>query len=135
MRSGEDCPSALWRHAARGPHGSQSPTRSLLICQVALPCYANAERGDCQVSVPLTHSEVIRVRDRPNIPKPCTASDAEVNPAGLVDALIAIGRERQRIMDAMKAALRRGDDVAALAHARELTGLPSQKSPVSSVTT
>ena len=37
--------------------------RPSLIWQVALPRYANAERGDGQVSVPLTHSEVIRVRD------------------------------------------------------------------------
>jgi hypothetical protein len=75
------------------------------------------------------------VRDRPNIPQPCTVSDAAVNPAGLVDALIDIGRERQRIMEAMKAALLRGEDVAAREHARELTDLPSQTSPVSSVTT
>jgi len=38
--------------------------------------------------VPLTHSEVIRVRDQPNIPKACAVSDAEVNTAGLVDALV-----------------------------------------------
>jgi hypothetical protein len=78
--------------------------------------------------VPLTHSEVIRVQDRPNIPKPCTVSDAEVNPTGLVDALIDIGRERQRIMEAMKAALLRGDDVVALEHARQLTGLSTKRS-------
>src|SRR5271155_2078358 len=45
---------ALWRRACARPS---------LIWQVALPCYASAERGDDQVSVPLTHSEVIRVRD------------------------------------------------------------------------
>jgi len=57
-----------------------------------------------------------------------------VNTAGLVDALIDIGRERARILEAMKAALLSGDDAEALERARELTGLPSQKSPVSSVT-
>jgi hypothetical protein len=46
--------------------------------------------------MPLTLSEVIRVRDRPNIPNPCTVSDPEVDPAGIVHALIVIGRERQR---------------------------------------
>jgi hypothetical protein len=92
------------------------------------------KRGDCQVSVPsLTHSEVVRVRDRPNIPKPWTVSD--LNAAGLVDALIAIGHERQQIMEAMKAALLRGDDDAALEHAHELTALPSHKSPASVVRT
>ena len=94
-----------------------------------------AVRGDYQISVPLTHSGMIRVRDRPNIPKPATVSDAEANSAGLVDALIAIEHERQRIMEAMRAILLRGDDDAALEHARELTGLPTHKSPVSAVTT
>lgn len=102
--------------------------RPLLIWQVALSCYASAERGDRQVSVPLTHSEVIRVRDRPNIPKPSTVFDAEVNPPDLVDSLIDIGRERARILEAMKAALVRGDDVVALKHARQLTGLPTKRS-------
>jgi hypothetical protein len=125
-REGEDCPErplATWR------------ARPLLIWRVALPCYASAERGDWRVSVPLTHSEVIRVRDRPNIPKPCTVSDAEVNPTGLVDELIDIGRERQRIMEAMKAALLRGDDVVALEHARQLTGLPTKRSICPSTST
>lgn len=55
--------------------------------------------------------------------------------SGLIDVLLEIGRERQRIMEAMKAALLRGDDDATLEHARELTGLPSRKSPVTAVTT
>jgi hypothetical protein len=49
---------------------------------------------------------------------------------GLVDVLLEIGRERQRIMEAMK-----GDDDAALEHACDLTGLPSRKSRVTAVTT
>jgi hypothetical protein len=54
---------------------------------------------------------------------------------GLVDVLLEIGRERQRTMEAMKAALLRGDDDAALEHACDLTGLPSRKSRVTAVTT
>jgi hypothetical protein len=89
---------------------------------VALPCYANAERGDGQVSVPLTHSEVIRVRDAHSL----SPADKEASASsGLVEVLLTIGLERQRIMEAMKAALLSGDDDAALEHARELTGLPS----------
>jgi hypothetical protein len=65
-----------------------------------------------------------------------TVSNSEaLSGAGLVDAILEIGRERQRIMEAMKAALLRGDDDAALEHARELTGLPRHKSPVSGITT
>lgn len=88
-------------------------------------------RRDYQISVTQTRSEMIRVRDRSNIPKPAIVSDSEANSAGLV----AIEDERQRIMEAMKATLLRGDDDAALEHARELTGLPTHKSPVSAVTT
>lgn len=46
--------------------------------------------------------------------------------SGLIDVLLDIGRERQRIMAAMKEALLRGDDAEALECARELTGLPRQ---------
>jgi hypothetical protein len=42
----------------------------------------------------------------------------------LVDVILEIGRERQRIVEAMKVALLRGDDPEALECARELTGLP-----------
>ncbi len=45
---------------------------------------------------------------------------------GLLDVLIQIGRERQAIMDKMREALLAGDDGAALAFARELTGLPKK---------
>jgi hypothetical protein len=82
--------------------------------------------------VPLTHSEVIRVRDAHSL----SPADKEASTSsGLVDVLLTIGREHQRIMEAMKAALLRGDDDAALEHATELTGLTSQKSPASAVTT
>jgi hypothetical protein len=54
---------------------------------------------------------------------------------GIVNVILEIGRERHRIMETLKAALVRGDDTEALEHARELTGLPSQKSSVPSVTT
>jgi hypothetical protein len=52
-----------------------------------------------------------------------TESASDVS-AGLVDALIEIGTERQRVLGAMKEALIRGDDGEALERARELTGLP-----------
>jgi len=69
---------------ARTP-SADVPTRGLYLSgKWFYRARLDAERGDCQVSVTLTHSEVIRVRDRPNIPKSCTASDAEVNPACLV---------------------------------------------------
>jgi hypothetical protein len=80
------------------------------------------------------------VRAGPTISNSSEKSNAVSNSeafsgAGLVDALLEIGRERQRIMEAMKAALLRDDDEAALEHARELTGLPSRKSPLTAVTT
>ena len=46
--------------------------------------------------------------------------------SGLIDVLLEIGRERQRVMQAMKEALLRGDDGEALECARELTGLPKK---------
>jgi hypothetical protein len=52
---------------------------------------------------------------------------------GLVDAILEIGRECQRIMEGVKAALLRGDNVAALEHARELTGLSSKQKTASSI--
>ena len=49
-------------------------------------------------------------------------------PGGLVDVVVEIGQKRAKILAAMKAALVRGDDNAALDHARELTGLPTKQS-------
>jgi hypothetical protein len=46
---------------------------------------------------------------------------------GLVDALMEIGQERQKILVAMKAALLRGDDDEALERARQLTGIPTKR--------
>jgi hypothetical protein len=68
-------------------------------------------------------------------PTVSAANREAISSSGLIDILLEIGRERQRIMEAMKAALLRGDDDAALEHAGELTGLPSRKSPVTAVTT
>jgi hypothetical protein len=45
---------------------------------------------------------------------------------GVIDAVIEIGRQRAEILEAMKEALVRGDEVEALERARELTGLPSR---------
>jgi hypothetical protein len=73
------------------------------------------------------------VRAGPTISNSSEKSNAVSNSeallgAGLVDVLLEIGRERQRVMEAMKAALLRGDDDAALERARELTGLPTKSS-------
>lgn len=46
--------------------------------------------------------------------------------SGLVDVLLKIGRERQRLMKSLRESLLSGDDAEALEHARELTGLPSK---------
>jgi hypothetical protein len=45
---------------------------------------------------------------------------------GFLDSVIEIGRERAKILAAMKEALLRGNENAALDRARELTGLPSK---------
>jgi hypothetical protein len=47
---------------------------------------------------------------------------------GVLDAVMEIGKERQRILVSMKEALERGDDAEALELARELTGLPTKRS-------
>ena len=49
---------------------------------------------------------------------------------GLVDTVIELGQQRARIMEAMRAALLRGDDAEALERARELTGVPSKQSTI-----
>jgi hypothetical protein len=51
----------------------------------------------------------------------------EAGPGGLVDVLVELGQQRARIMEAMRAALLRGDDAEALERARELTGVPLKK--------
>jgi len=75
---------------------------------------------------------VSAVRAGPNIsnsheksnPADSAADNKASTCGGLVDVILEIGRERQRIMEAMKVALLRGDDPEALECARELTGLP-----------
>jgi uncharacterized membrane-anchored protein len=49
--------------------------------------------------------------------------------AGLLDSVVEIGRERAKILGAMKEALLRGDDAEALECARELTGLARKTVP------
>jgi hypothetical protein len=46
---------------------------------------------------------------------------------GVLDAVIEIGQQREKILVAMREALVRGDDDEALERARELTGLPSKR--------
>lgn len=55
----------------------------------------------------------------------------KASPGGVVDVLMEMGQERAKILTAMKAALLRGDEEAALELARELTGLPA-KNPTTS---
>lgn len=55
----------------------------------------------------------------------------EGNAAGLLDAIAEVASERKRILEAMKAALLRGDDAEALEKARELTGLPMKRTTIS----
>jgi len=70
-------------------------------------------------------------------------ADRNINPAetgestsiGFLRALLEIGREHQRIIKSLCDALLRGDGAAALGHPRKLSGLPSQKSPISPVST
>jgi hypothetical protein len=61
--------------------------------------------------------------------EPFPDGEAPDNHSGLLDALMEIGQERQKILVAMKEALLRGDDDEALERARELTGLPTKRAP------
>jgi hypothetical protein len=75
--------------------------------------------------VPLPTSEVIRVRDAASL----SPTDKEASTSsGLVDVLLTIGRERQRLMESLRDALLRGDEAEALERARELTGIPTKAS-------
>ena len=70
------------------------------------------------------------MRVGPNISKSRKKSNPAVPSAngGLIDVLIEISQKRARILEAMRDALLRDDDAEALERARELTGLPPQKS-------
>jgi hypothetical protein len=58
--------------------------------------------------------------------EPVPDGEMHVTP-GLIDVLMEIGQEREKILVAMKEALLRGDDDEALERARELTGLPRKR--------
>jgi len=63
--------------------------------------------------------------------KSAVSKSGEVSVAGgLVDTIIELGQQRARIMEAMRAALLRGDDAEALERARELTGVASKQSTI-----
>jgi hypothetical protein len=55
--------------------------------------------------------------------------------SGLVDVLLKIGRERQHLMESLREAPLRDDDAEALERARELTGLSTKRSIVTSPST
>jgi hypothetical protein len=123
-----------------GSEYAGSSTLPFYLCGKAQYCAESRRPRSAALELLTLHSEVNAVRAGPSISNSSEKSNAVSNSealsgAGLVDALLEIGRERQRIMEAMKAALLRGDDDTALEHARELTGLPRHKSQVSGVTT
>jgi hypothetical protein len=53
--------------------------------------------------------------------------ETPVDQSGLLDTILEIGKERQKILVAMRTALLSGDDDEALERARELTGLPLKR--------
>ena len=67
---------------------------------------------------------MIRVRDALSLSPANKEASAS---SGLVDVLLKIGRERQRLMESLREALLRGDEAEGLERARELTGLPSKR--------
>jgi hypothetical protein len=73
---------------------------------------------------------VSAVRAGPNISNSRDKSNPAVQSAngGLIDVLIEISQERAKILEAMKQARLDGDDAEVLDRARQLTGLPPQKS-------
>jgi len=93
------------------------------------------ERGDKEVpEAPNPHkAEKTAVQADRNISPAETGESASI---GFLRALLEIGREYQRIVKSLCDALLRGDGAAAaLGRPRELAGLPSQKSPISPVST
>jgi len=67
-----------------------------------------------------------------NLPHSSTESNDKIDfkfepSSGLIDALMEIGKERANILEAMKAALLRGDEDEALERARDLMGLPRKR--------
>jgi hypothetical protein len=80
----------------------------------------------------LTHkAEPTAVQADPTI----NPADEEASASGLVDLIVQIGRERQRIVESLRDSLLNGDDAEALERARELTGLPTNRSIVTSLST
>jgi hypothetical protein len=53
--------------------------------------------------------------------------ETPVDENSVLDAVLEIGKERRKIVVAMREALLRGDDDEALERARELTGLPTKR--------
>jgi len=60
-----------------------------------------------------------------------TPTERQGNADAVIDAISEIARERTKILEAMRAALLRGDDEEALERARELTGLPPKQAKTS----
>jgi hypothetical protein len=66
---------------------------------------------------------------QPRAPDRVTPSESETNivaplsPAGIVDAILAVGRQRRSLLGEVRSALLSGDDTKALRLARQLCGL------------
>jgi hypothetical protein len=121
------------------PKDAQRPTKSLLVTVVAgelasppklecarlSPFYATSatERNGFSPDTELDH----RHMGEPNRPG---SSESETNvvipwsSAGIVDAILAVGHQRQALLDQVRSALMSGNDIVALRFARQLCGLP-----------
>jgi hypothetical protein len=53
---------------------------------------------------------------------------SEPNMAGVVDAILEVGRQRGALLEQLRAALQSGDDTKALNLARQLCGLGNEES-------
>lgn len=58
----------------------------------------------------------------------CDLAQPEVSLSEIVDAILEVGRQRKIVLDQLRAALQSGDDRQALELARQLCGLPNEKS-------
>jgi hypothetical protein len=57
-----------------------------------------------------------------------TETTAAANITGVVDAILEVGRQRQAVLEQLRAALQSGNDSEALRRARELCGLRNEES-------
>jgi hypothetical protein len=83
----------------------------------------------------LESTNVVSFTPVPNEVPVVTAGAAFIPPiAGVVDAILKVGRERNALLDKMRAALEKGNDCHALNLARQLCGLSTQVPGIELVT-